>query len=105
MSVTLTHPRSSPNYMKNYGSSPYYMNGAVSTIFLFRAYYVHDLNSHPILYHDRFAIARCDPDDLILNGDWLALANNLNQTFLILSIFSDFLTCDFHFATDKVNFA
>ena len=81
------------------------IDDVMSPFFLFRSCYVRDLNSHLILYRDRFAIARCDPDDLILNGDWLALANNLNQTFLILSIFSDFLTCDFHFATDKVNFA
>ena len=69
--------------------------------FLLRACYVHDLNSHPILYRDRFAIARCDLDDLFLNGDWLVLANNLNLSFLNLSVFSDFSTCDFHFTTDN----
>ena len=53
---------------------------------------------------DRFAIARYDRDDLILNGDWLVSANNLNLAFLNLSIFSDFSICDFHFQTDKVNF-
>ena len=54
---------------------------------------------------DRFAIARYDRDDLILNGDWLVSANNLNLAFLNLSIFSDFSICDFHFRTDKVDFA
>ena len=73
--------------------------------FLFRACYVLGLNSHPIPYHDRYAIARCDRDDSILNGDWSVLANNLNQASLNLSIFSDFLICDFHFKTDKLNLA
>ena len=40
---------------------------------------------------DRFAIARYDRDDLILNGDWLVSANNLNLAFLNLSRLVSFL--------------
>ena len=54
---------------------------------------------------DRFAIARYDRDGLILSGDWLVSANNLNLAFLNLSIFSDFLICGFHFGTDKIHFS
>ena len=72
------HQYPSPIFMKSYDH------------LLFRACYVLGLNSHPIPYRDRSAIARCDRDDLIPNGDWSVLANNLNQAFLNLSIFSDF---------------
>ena len=58
-----------------------------------------------ILDRDRFAIARYDRDDLLLNGDWLVLANNLNLAFLNLSIFLDFSICDFHFQMDKIHFS
>ena len=74
--------------------------------FLFLSCYVRDLKSSPMIPdRDRFAIARYDRDDLDLNGDWLVSGNNLNLAFLNLSIFSDFSICDFHFQTDKVNFA
>ena len=58
--------------------------------FLSRACYYLGLKSHPIPYRGRSAIVRCDRDDSIPNDDWSVLANNLNQAFLNLSIFSDF---------------